>query len=297
MPLPPKKSWRDIEQTSRPKKITYLAQRRVLGKLLKFTCFSFFCGLFIIIIGYLVYSTDGYNRWTDSQRTSLPVRHVSFDTDGVLTKDWLNKVVSINKEESLLGIDHFAIKKTLESFGQIQSASISKLFPDTLRVILKERNPILRVRVATGNGKSVDLLVAEDGMVYKGNAYSPFQLQGLPFLETTHLYRSGDKIKPLKGMNVVASLLAYARLYLPNMYKSWRVISCKKFSGDTNALGAYIIARSDWVDEIIFAPMDFERQFFALTEIINYYSQKNLQRIQQIDLSLTQPVIRFHSNL
>ena len=142
--------------------------------------------------------------------------------------------------------------------------SVSKLFPDTLRVIIKERKPILRIRVASASGQLVDLLIAKDGVIYEGKAYPPFQLQSLPFLETASLYRNGNKIKPLKGMSVVVSLLAYARLYLPDMYKTWRVISCKEFNGDTNALGAYIVIYSDWIDEIIFAPIDFERQFFAL---------------------------------
>lgn len=58
------------------------------------------------------------------------IKQIEFKTDGYITGKWLNDFLRIPAESKLSDINIFAIKQALESMGQINSATIERVYPD-----------------------------------------------------------------------------------------------------------------------------------------------------------------------
>lgn len=70
--------------------------------------------------------------------TPEPVRTIEFETDGVLTREWLTQFVPGEGEREQYEIDIFALKERLEAQGQVRRASVERVLPDGLRIVLRE---------------------------------------------------------------------------------------------------------------------------------------------------------------
>jgi len=278
-------SWRELAGRRKKHLNSPQARRRRQQRILRLGLF-FLAVLSLFGGGFWLLSMLG-NR-DEAIQINTPsrlVERIVFDTDGVLPDRWLGSVIELKKGSTMMDVDIHAIKVDLEKEEQVLSASVERVFPSTLKISVQERVPVLRIAVEGPGGRPVERLVATDGTIYRGVGYPKPTLSNLPFLEP---YRHSDgRIKPLRGIERVAELLAEARGRQPNLARTWKIVSLKGFSGDPSLIGQVIAIRSTRVPEIVFgAGSDFGQQLDRLGLILEYVRARGNPSLKRIDLSL-----------
>lgn len=289
-------SWRSLAGGSRNRRIQSPAARKRrfirIGKILAAML------LFALIIGGTAGAVVALmQREAPLQVTtpSKPVERILFDTDGVLPDNWLGTVIELRRGLSLMEIDIHEMKRRLETHGQVKSASVERVFPDALKIRVREREPVLRMRVA-GAGDQTELrIVARDGAIYEGVGYPEASLRRMPYLVP---YRQADgRIHPMRGIERVAELLEITRRTQPNFFRTWQIVSLKYYSGDPDLPGQVIEVQTSRVPRIIFGlKTDFAQQLDRLGVVLNYVQSRGNPALKRIDLSLRESAaVQFES--
>lgn len=164
---------------------------------------------------------------------AAPIKRIELQTapGGVLDNAWLVRTLALPKGISLLELDLEAARTRVMADGQVLSATITKQFPETLRVQVSERSPIARVKVNAG-GAAQAYLVARDGVVYVGSNYESGMLETLPWLAGLTLKPQGAGFQPIRDMGVVADLLARAQYEATHLYLTWQIVSLERLELD-----------------------------------------------------------------
>ena len=278
-------SWHSIKQDKQKRSLTSDAKVRRLRLFAKTSVISL---LSIVCIGFVFYgglvmyeTTDQLNIFSQSGA----LKKVKLDTDGVLNYKWFAKNIQLPKGENLMQVNIFDLKKELEAQPQIKNAIIEREFPDGLKILLKEYKPVARV-VTKEAGRKRLLLVANDGHVYAGSCYSRELLQELPYLSGVRLAKNGKKYQSLEGMLIVAELLEVAQNGYPELYRSFKEISCRKFSGKPDEVGGVVKIKTADSHEIVFLAKNFPLQLSRLDYIMQHSKENGLRDIGTIDLTL-----------
>lgn len=280
-------SWRSLRQTGRHRVVSEEAKGRRWRGLLKVAG---------VLLGSAALGAAGlwFVGFSDRKGPSavgLPrdeegFEVLYFETDGVLTRQWLWEQLPFGKGVPLMEIDIVALDAALERVGQVRSATVRRVFPSALQVSLQERCPVLRIRVADQKGQTHEWLIAEDGEVFEGEGYPRATLERLPYLGGVHLKREGTRYVPLEGVPVVAHLLAEACERVPEFYKGWRVVLLDDFQGRSEVQWASIRVRTDNMGELIFRTNDFAQQLQRLRTLVANIPPDQLGRVERIDLTL-----------
>lgn len=288
-------SWRSIKQTTRLRPLSPIARRRRLMLYAKAAALGIVAALWL---GGMVWAVRYFREQGNPlslASTSEPLTQVYFETDGVLTHEWLRRQLSLPDSIAIMDIDIFALQSHLLTHGQIREAQVERIFPNSLRVRIKEHHPILRLAIQDAVGKRELMLVSPEGVVYKGQEYPIATLKNLPFLDGVVLSRRGDGFERLNGMDVVSELLREARENYPHLYSQWQVVSCRNFQGDVRSPGASIEITTRNLGKIILRPEQFDRQLKRLDMIAGYHNEAGLRQVASIDLTLNDPVMSFAS--
>lgn len=264
-PLPPGRSWRNIRQEVTPLAMSRRGRRRQLVVWFKY-------GALTAVLGTAGWGAYVLTRSWATDRSALaaavhsePVREVVLLTDGVLPRDWVVKMLALPGSASLMTLDLPALRDRLLASGQVQSAVLTRNFPDTLVVTLQERTPVARVQASDGAGAPQELLVAKDGVVYRGLNYEKQMLAGLPWLDGIRLVKSAAGFAPVAGMAAVSDLLSTAQLQAPHLYREWLVVSLARLDERDE-----IVVRALEVPEIVFSrKRDFFKQIAQLDSVID----------------------------
>ncbi len=216
---------------------------------------------------------------------SREIEQLIFETDGVLPDRWLGSVIELKKGMTMMGVDIQAMKDALESAPQVLSASVERVFPSSLKIAVREHEPVLRIAVSGSDGKTEQRIVSRTGRIYKGIGYPKATLERLPFVQP---YRHADgSYRPLLGIDRVAELLALARRKQPDFYRTWRVVSLQHYSGNEELPGQVIEIRGTRVARVIFsASADFGQQLDRLQVIFDYLARRGNPSVKRVDLSL-----------
>jgi cell division protein FtsQ len=278
-------SWRELAGPRQRKINSPQAKKRRQEKWIKL---AVSCALLIAIIGVVVWVVTGLKSREEAIQIappSKPIQRILFDSNGVLPDAWLSSVIKLRPGMSMMEADIYALKAKLEAEGQVRSASVERVFPSDLRIVVEERMPVLRLATMGKDGKRVLRIVARDGTVYKGVGYPKAMLQHLPFVQP---YKNPDGgYFPMRGIDRVAELMEYARQNSPEMFGAWQVVSLEHYSGDLELPGQVIEVRSSMVPRIIFSAVsDFGKQLDRLSYILSYVQNHGDPSIDRIDLSL-----------
>jgi cell division septal protein FtsQ len=223
---------------------------------------------------------------------SGPLRNIYFQTDGVLTRDWLVERLDLPNDVSLADVNIQGIRAQLAAEGQVASVAVEKRFPDAIVVNVQERRPILKLVIVDASGRRGLRLVDANGVVYQGAHYATDQLEPLPFLDVSTIERQGDGYAPIPGMSTVHGLMTLAQGSYPEIYDQWRIISVRDFTGDQKELGATIHVVTKDKHELVFAPDNFDAQLARLRKIYAHLEEKSVGPVRRIDLSFQEPIIK-----
>lgn len=279
-------SWRTLTRGRKSHRIqSSQARKRRQAHLLKLFLVLFVVFLLIGSLVWGVLTLRGRDEPIQISTPSKPVETVRFVTDGVLPDRWLRSVIEIRRGMNLMEIDIHAMKQDLEASGQVLSASVEREFPDALKIVVKERVPALRIRLAGAEGQLEDRIVAVDGTIYKGVGYPKMTLSKLPFVAPYQ--HPGGGIKPMRGIETVAQLLDAARRTQPIFFKTWQIVDLKHYTGEPDLPGQIIEVKCPMVPRIIFGTSsDFAQQLDRLGVIMNYVQSRGNPAVKRIDLSL-----------
>ena len=278
-------SWRELAGPRKKRVNSPRARKRRQVKFLKI-----FGGLLAgagLLAAVILLTSSILNREEPIQIStpSKPIKQVIFETDGVLPDRWLGTVISLEAGTAMMEIDIHAMKDSLEKEAQVLSASVERVFPSSLKISVKEREPVLRIAVQGPGGATVQRMVARDGIIYTGIGYSRAVQDELPFVQP--FQHSDGSIQPMQGIGKVARLLEMARAKQPSFYRTWKVVSLQHYSGNESMAGEVIEIRSSYVPRIIFgATEDFGLQLDRLKLILEYVRARGNPSMKRIDLSL-----------
>ena len=262
---PPARTWRDIHQNVTPRTMSREGKKRLamaIGNIVGM-------GLVLIAAGWGIYEVIGVWETNPTRITAaasgVPLKDISIRTDGVLDKAWVTRTLDIPKGATLMALNLRQMQQSLLATGQVQSAVVTRKFPDLLVVTLQERSPVARVMARLGGASSPQaLMIARDGSVYEGSGYEQPLADALPFMDGVKLVREGSSYARIDGMEQVSDLLGAARSNTPVLYRTFRVVSLARF-----AMDGTILVKSTEVETITFGLReDFMRQLARLDYIL-----------------------------
>jgi hypothetical protein len=280
-------SWHNLRDANvQSSRITTFAS--VYRRIRPFIKWAFFFLSFIAVFFFLkdfVFQGIASEKDTVSKNSGDYMKKVLFYTDGVLDEAWLSGVIQINRNMQLMDINIFEMKHSLERFDQVLEAEVIRVFPDALRVELKEEVPIFKLKMQTSEGVDFLRCVGESGLVYEGVGYSETVINELPYLIP---YRhSNQKYLPINGLGHVSPLMNL--LKEEGLIERLRLqsISLENFSGDSEFPGQIIEVNSDLIPRILFsAYKDYPRQIARLNYILSYINGSGNPEVERVDLSL-----------
>ena len=215
------------------------------------------------------------------------VNQVIFKTDGVLTRRWFGNWFGPLRSRTLMQLDISRIRKELEAEPQVNQARVRRKFPSSMVVEIKEKQPVLVLRLRAKNNGVRDWMVADDGSLYLGTGYPAATLSLLPSLSIKpsllRLNPDGAGYCKLDGIPKVAPLLALARKDYPEFYRDWQIVSYER--PDQTDPGAHVLVRSGKVSSIRFAPNDYKAQMQRLKYLLLEPDFRKENQIESIDLS------------
>ena len=94
------------------------------------------------------------------ENSSFAIQQVEVTTDGVISPDQLRRWSGVKPGDNLLALDLAAVKRDLELVPLIQSASVERILPATLRIRVTEREPVAQIRVPRPRaGGGIELMI------------------------------------------------------------------------------------------------------------------------------------------
>ena len=101
-------------------------------------------GLFVVLFSLFLIYRGG--EWTLQrlvfQNPSFAIHVIDVQTDGVISLDQVRRWAGVKLEDNLLALDMARIKRDLETVPLIESASVERELPHTLRIRVIEREPV-----------------------------------------------------------------------------------------------------------------------------------------------------------
>lgn len=103
------------------------------------------------------------------ENNAFAIQEVDVQTDGVIAVDQLRRWVSVRPGQNLFALDLARVKRDLELVSLVQSVSVERVLPHTVRVRVIEREPLAQINVfrprANGGVELVPYQLDADGYV------------------------------------------------------------------------------------------------------------------------------------
>jgi cell division protein FtsQ len=103
------------------------------------------------------------------ENPEFAIQQVDLQTDGVITPDQLRSWCGVKPGANLIALDLASVKRNLEFWPVIDSVSVERVLPRTLKIRVTERKPLAQVnmtRVNGANGVAISVFQLDaDGVV------------------------------------------------------------------------------------------------------------------------------------
>jgi cell division septal protein FtsQ len=247
--------------------------------------------IFATIFGlYMLYRTGEWalNRFVYQNR-AFAATDIDVQTDGVISVDQLRRWDGIKPHENLLALDLARVKRDLEMIPLVQSVSVERILPHTLRIYITERQPIAQVtlpeprpndRVGVG--------------VYELDAEGYVMLPLDPRQRATPATQSNDALPLVAGINA-SELQPGRRLGAPQVQAALSLITAfaqSPMAGlvdlrrvDVSASDVLVV-RTGQGSEVTFGLTGLEQQLRRWRAIYEL-GQQNSNAIASLDLAIT----------
>jgi cell division septal protein FtsQ len=101
----------------------------------------------LALVGYVLWrgAAWGMDRLV-YENPAFAIHGIDLQTDGVIAPDQLRLWAGLTGHENLLGLDLARVKQNLETAPFVESVSIERILPHTLRIRVTEREPVAEIQ-------------------------------------------------------------------------------------------------------------------------------------------------------
>ncbi|HEY5233186.1 MAG TPA: FtsQ-type POTRA domain-containing protein [Verrucomicrobiae bacterium] len=249
-----------------------------------------FCVLFGTVFGLYLFWRAG--EWALDEfiyeNPEFAIQNIQVQTDGVIPPEQLRQWSNVNPGMNLIALDLASVKRNLELVSTINSVSVERILPRTLKILVTERRPVAQVNIPTATasgGIAVSILQLDaDGHVMK-----PLD----PRRRVISLSRMSAQLPEVTGLNVY-QLQAGHRVESPQAMAALQLIGAFKHSPmaglvelrriDVSSRGV-IVATTEQGGEITFGLENFGQQLSRWREIYDLGVSEN-KMIVSLDLAV-----------
>lgn len=253
-----------------------------------------FCVLFGTVFGLYLLWRSG--EWALDkfvyENSEFAIQSVEVQTDGVIAPDQLRRWSGVKLGANLIALDLASVKRNLELVSTIDSVSIERVLPRTLKIRVTERQPIAQVNVPRADSKN-GIVISVVQLDAGGFVMQPLD----PRLCVISLSQMNSQLPVVTGLNGY-QLQAGHRVELPQAQAALKLIGAFKHSPmaglvdlrriDVSAPGV-IVATTGQGGEITFALDNLEQQLRRWREIYDLGMSKN-KIIASLDLAVVNNV-------
>ena len=225
------------------------------------------------------------------ENADFAIQRVDVQTDGVIAPDQLRRWSGVKLGANLIALDLAAVKRNLELVPAIDSISVERILPRTLKIRVTERDPIAQVNVPRAGADGIAISVFQldaDGVV---------MLPLDPRIRTVSLAKAGGQLPVIAGLNVY-QLQPGHRVELPQAQAALQLISAfgrSPMAGlvdlrriDVSAPGVIVVTTGQG-GEITFGLQNLEQQLRRWREIYDL-GRRNNKAIASADLAVANNV-------
>lgn len=224
------------------------------------------------------------------ENRAFAIQDIEVQTDGIIALEQLRRWTGVQPGQNLFALDLAAVRRNLELVSMIQSVSLEKVLPHTLRIRVVERDPLAQLNVARPTASGTIELV-------------PFYLDA-----------DGYVISPLSPAQCNASLAAQTNVPLPMIigFKASEVqpgrrLEAPQARGALQFLQAFerssiqglvdlkqidisqpdvLVVKTGQGSEVTFGLADLERQILRWQAVFEF-AQRNNKAIATLDLAVS----------
>ena len=153
------------------------------------------------------------------KNADFAIQQIDVQTDGVIAPEQLRRWTMVKLGANLIALDLASVKRNLELQPLIDSVSVERVLPRTLKIRVTERDPIAQVNVPRADGAN-GIAVAVFLMDAEGVVMKPLD----PRLSTVSLAQMHSPLPVIAGVNVFQLQLG-RRVELPQVQAALQLIT------------------------------------------------------------------------
>jgi cell division protein FtsQ len=253
-----------------------------------------FCVLFGTVFGLYLLWRSG--EWALDkfvyENSTFAISDIEVQTDGVIAPEQLRRWTNVKLGANLIALDLASVKRNLELVSTIDSVSIERALPHTLKVRVTERKPVAQVNVPTATA-SGEIAAAVFQLDMNGYVMKPLD----PRLCVIPLSQMSAQLPVITGLNVY-QLQPGHRVELPQAQAALQLIGAFAHSPmaglvelrsvDVSSPGV-VIATTGQGGEITFGLENLEQQLARWRKIYDFGMSQN-KMIASLDLAVANNV-------
>ena len=263
------------------------ANRLRLGTISFLVVFGTFFGL------YLAWRTGeaALNAFV-YENADFAIQQIDVQTDGKIAPEQLRRWTGVKPGANLIALDLAAVKRNLELVSVIDSVSVERVLPRTLKIRVTERDPIAQVNVPRADGAD-GIAVAVFQLDSDGMVMQPLD----PRLCTVPLAQMSSELPAIAGVNAF-QLQPGRRVELPQVQVALQLITAFSRSPmaglvdlrrvDVSAPGV-LVATTGQGSEITFGLNNLDQQLRRWRQIYNLGAGQQ-RAIASVDLAVANNV-------
>src|ERR1019366_8596839 len=243
------------------------ANRVRLGTISFLVVFGTFFGLYLIWrVGEATLNAFVYDN------ADFAIQQIDVATDGKIAPEQLRRWTGVKPGANLIALDLASVKRNLEMWSVIDSVSVERVLPRTLKVRVTERDPIAQVNVGWADPAG-EITVPIFQLDADGVVMQPLD----PRLCVVPLAQMNSQLPVIVGLNSF-QLQPGRRLELPQVQTALRLVSAFEHSSmaglvdvrrvDVSAPGV-VVATTGQRSEITFGLENLDRQLSRWRQIYN----------------------------
>lgn len=220
------------------------------------------------------------------------VRQIEVQTDGKIPNEEIRNRSGVKTGMNLIGLDLMAVKQRLESIPKIDSVSVERVLPHTLKIRVTEREPLAQVNVPRGivNGEP---MLAVFQLDTEGVVMPPMD----PREAVVPVARANAGLPTITGLSAQAAVTTNRvdAEKFPQVLAALRLVDAFSHSPmfglvdlrrvDVSAPGVLLVTTGQG-GQITFGLANTEQQLRRWREIFNYGKRMNKGDIATVDLAV-----------
>jgi cell division septal protein FtsQ len=238
---------------------------------------------------YLLWRTG---EWTLDkfvyENSEFAIRLVDVQTDGVIAPEQLRRWSGVKPGENLIALDLAAVRRNLELVSMIDSVSVERVLPRTLKIRVTEREPVAQVNVPRA-GVPGGIVIAVFQLDADGYVMQPLD----PRLCMIPLSQVNEQLPVVTGLNVyelqpghrVESPQAQAALQLIGAFDNSPMAGLVNLRRIDVSSSGVVVAMTGQGSEITFGLENLEQQLRRWRQIYDLGQRMN-KAIASADLAV-----------